>query len=652
MSPQQKIHTPRLLAGAALLFWGWQTGMPLFAAALALAVEAPRLLRLRLEIQPRDYGRFADLCVVLLLGQGLYLYLTPQEDSPLLTLGQWLPLTLAPLALAAALGGSGEVAIPAFFSSLRRRRSLQARRPLRLPALAIFVLAALFAAGCGNTRSPLFYPAAALLAGWWLLGLRPRRFPAWVWGVALLVTVMLGYAGQWGIHNAQEAVRHWVQRDPFKATTAVGQVGEVKMSGRIIFRVRPSWAVHGTLERPLLLREAVYDFFDGHYWHATEAGFDPLDPLPGSGGASWLLRDYAKPPAGGLGEPHSLEIFQFFRWRGALLHMPRGAQRIDDLPGQGLAQNRLGAVRVKRAPGLAAYTVQAVPGAPVDAPPTPVDRVAPPKERALLEAIVARLALDELSAKQKAERIRLYFMNNFTYSVQLERQRPDLSPLTEFLLHSRAGHCEYYAMAAVFLLRQAGIPARYALGHAVHEYDPDEQLFLVRERDAHTWALAWLDGGWQPLDATPPVWLEADAKGAGWLEAISDLQQRLAFSFARWRWLGQDAQTRRILLWTAGPLLVFLLVRLARSLRLRRRGKAAASMEFAKVEARLAKQKGPRAPAEPLEGYLRRTGATELLPALRLYYAARFDPQGLPPEDQRHMRALIDAWLRDRSSDS
>lgn len=641
-------NTPTFLTGATLLFWGWQTGLLLAAVPLALLLEIPRLAGLRLQIQPRDFGRFMDLCIVLLLGQGAYLFLTPQEDAPLLLLGQWLPVTLVPLTLAEALHAERITTIPAMFSTLRRRKTLQHKQPLRFSFAPVYVLAVLFAAGCGNTRSPLFYPVLALLVGWWLYGVRPRRFPVWLWSLLALATLTTGFVGQWSIHQAQEAVRGWVQRDPFKTTTAVGQVGEVKLSGRIILRLRPSQP----LSNPLLLREAAYDFFTGTHWQATNAEFTQLSPQPDSNESSWELLDFAEEgnkPSDTTAKPdwNAFEVFQYFRWRGGLLHLPAGARRITSLPGAGVGQNRFRAVRVRRAPGLCAYTVHTHQDAMLEAPPTAVDQVVLPKQSELLQVIVAQLGLDGLSVQEKMKRIRLYFLKNFKYTLKLERSRPELSPLREFLLHTRAGHCEYFAMAAVFLLRQAGIPARYALGHMVHEYDADQQLYLVRERDAHSWALAYVDGAWLPLDVTPPIWLEADAQGSSWLEAVSDLQQRLAFAFARWRWLGQDAETRRILFWILGPLLLFLLVRLGRSLRLRRGMRAAGSRSFARVEARLARRKGPRAPAETLGDYLRRAGALELLPALRIHYASRFDPQGASQEQLQVMERQIRDWLRE-----
>ena len=65
----------------------------------------------------------------------------------------------------------------------------------------------------------------------------------------------------------------------------------------------------------------------------------------------------------------------------------------------------------------------------------------------------------------------------------------DVTPLSRFLLKTRAGHCEYFATATVLLLRELGIPARYAVGYAVHE--TSRQRLRRALRDAHAWCLVW-----------------------------------------------------------------------------------------------------------------------------------------------------------------
>ena len=48
---------PPLLLGAALLFWGWQTGFLLVALPLAVLIEAARALTWRLELSSTDFHR-------------------------------------------------------------------------------------------------------------------------------------------------------------------------------------------------------------------------------------------------------------------------------------------------------------------------------------------------------------------------------------------------------------------------------------------------------------------------------------------------------------------------------------------------------------------------------------------------------------------
>jgi transglutaminase-like putative cysteine protease len=76
----------------------------------------------------------------------------------------------------------------------------------------------------------------------------------------------------------------------------------------------------------------------------------------------------------------------------------------------------------------------------------------------------------------------------------------------EFLYASRAGFCEHYAGAFVFLMRAAGIPARVVTGYQGGELNPIDGYFTVRQSDAHAWGEVWLPGqGWVRIDPTAAV---------------------------------------------------------------------------------------------------------------------------------------------------
>jgi transglutaminase-like putative cysteine protease len=256
--------------------------------------------------------------------------------------------------------------------------------------------------------------------------------------------------------------------------------------------------------------------------------------------------------------------------------------------------------------------------------------------------------------------VRGLFMGRFKYSRFLQGSAVGVSPLEDFLLRTRAGHCEYFATATVHLLRAAGIPARYAVGYAVHEWSALEQRYVVRASDAHSWALAWVDGAWQEIDTTPPEWM-GDANVSG-LRPLRDLWSWLTFGLSRWRWGERD----QLLTTSVGWLLVPLLALLGWRLYYRRRLSApvpapahavpsvhGADSEFYLVERRLHALAFARAAGEPVSAWLARIEAARipgvavapLAPLLALHYRYRFDPDGLPASDRDVLAASARGWL-------
>ena len=105
------------------------------------------------------------------------------------------------------------------------------------------------------------------------------------------------------------------------------------------------------------------------------------------------------------------------------------------------------------------------------------------------------------SELEKAHAIEAWLKNNIKYSLGTRMGRGD--PVSDFVLNKRAAHCEFFASAAVLMLRCAGVPARYVTGYYAHESDGDNS-YVVRQQDAHAWAECWVGGsGWVTIDATP-----------------------------------------------------------------------------------------------------------------------------------------------------
>jgi hypothetical protein len=201
------------------------------------------------------------------------------------------------------------------------------------------------------------------------------------------------------------------------------------------------------------------------------------------------------------------------------------------------------------------------------------------------------------------------------------------------------------------LLREAGIPARYAVGYSVHEAGMDG--YVVRQRDAHAWCIVWNDKKkiWEDFDTTPGTWfaVESAHSGSPW---ASDAWWWVRFQFSRVRW-GQT-HLRQYILMGLIPVLALLLFQIVRQRR--RRGAIAGAgrailwpgldSEFYEVEKQLEQRGLARKPNESLVDWLERAAAEPgllelqgpLRALLRLHYRYRFDPEGLSDVDREELR--------------
>ncbi|MGH7356836.1 MAG: transglutaminase-like domain-containing protein, partial [Candidatus Rokuibacteriota bacterium] len=528
---------------------------------------------------------------------------------------------------------------------------------LAYPYVALCVLSA----SAANVRTLSFYVGLSALAAWALWPFRSRRYARVWWVAGLLVVVTAGYWGHVGLAEVQRVLERraaaWlldlIQRDtdPYRATTALGEIGVVKLSDRILMRVD----LEPEARPPILLREASYNVFASPSWYAVDAGFARI--LPEADGETWTLRP-------GVAPEGKLTIAAYLRRGRGVLALPNGAARLDHLAVVQLAKSRLGAVRVEEGLGLVTFAANVSRSATPDEAPTPADLTLPPVEAGAIARAAAELGLASKSPEQALTAIRAYFLGRFRYTRYLEGTPVGTTPLEEFLHHARAGHCEYFASATVLLLRAAGIPARYAVGYSVTDWSRLEGRYLVRSRDAHSWALAWVDGAWRDVDTTPPAWVAVERDAGSFWEPVADLWSWVGFLFSRWRWSERQDRLGSYLGWLLVPLIALLVWRLysrrrvtgARRAPVRRADPAATSggdSEFYLVQRRLEALTFARRPAEPLSGWLEAVGAAPppgvsiagLDTLLALHYRYRFDPAGIGREERDALRAGARAWL-------
>ena len=102
------------------------------------------------------------------------------------------------------------------------------------------------------------------------------------------------------------------------------------------------------------------------------------------------------------------------------------------------------------------------------------------------------------------------------YDLDAPVSPPGVDPTVHFVQSGPNGFCVHFASALALMGRELGIPTRLVTGFVAR--DPDTQgVITVRERDAHAWMEAWIDGTWVPFDPTPAR-SEADSVALPWRE--------------------------------------------------------------------------------------------------------------------------------------
>ncbi|MCB9150587.1 MAG: transglutaminase domain-containing protein [Caldilineaceae bacterium] len=93
--------------------------------------------------------------------------------------------------------------------------------------------------------------------------------------------------------------------------------------------------------------------------------------------------------------------------------------------------------------------------------------------------------------------------DNYPYNEEIEAPADDVDPVAYFLFDIKEGYCDYYATAMVMMLRSLGIPARAVSGCAEGTFDEESQVYIITEKDAHTWVEVYFPTyGWIEFEPT------------------------------------------------------------------------------------------------------------------------------------------------------
>ncbi len=637
-----------LILAAALLLWGWQGGHFYVAVPLALVLEAAPFVHRRLELREADFQRIADVTSVLFLAL-VFIGFSDDAVGGIYRILEWMPAVLAPLLIAQRYSTDGGVPLSALFASLRRTGGTVLEHVPRLADLTRpYVIVCLIAASVGPTANDGFMLAAYTLLVAMLAPPRGSRRRLLPWALCVLTALGAGLVTRSALYRLQDRVETWVMRwmqdslvasvSPNQAFTAIGMIGRLKFSDRVRLRVRTDAELTG----PLLLRESTYEEFRHGTWRNADSTMSAIDPY--GDGHRWRLADA---PTRTLRAVVTAPVNN----DPEVIPVPQGAYGLASRDILGLQRHYGSALLVDARPGYLSYEVEFGAELRGEPEPRPGDLAVPETYRSALTRVRSELGALPADEGGRVRAIEGYFQRNFTYSLVQRGRGPWTQPLNEFLLHRRSGHCEYFATATALLLRELGIPARYAVGYSVSEYSPLEGSHVARQRDAHAWVVAHVDGAWRVVDTTPATWRDEEDAESGPLLAITDLRAWLGYRWSRVRASG--AELRAALPWLLPPLIALLLWRLRRTRRIGARRPASmaatipmrgADSEFYALVDRLSRRHAPPRHGETLRAWLRRLSSADpadrerLGALLDLHNRHRFDPRGLSPSERARLR--------------
>jgi transglutaminase-like putative cysteine protease len=314
----------------------------------------------------------------------------------------------------------------------------------------------------------------------------------------------------------------------FSDRVELGQVAKIKKSPRVVMRVR----LDRKPPRYLRWRGIALEEYDGRAWSlgneekrlkAVDQGISRGGEMTDKDGRFWYRY--------GLRPPSSQPILVEQRFVLEPLDTATlfAAQRALSFygPVSDLLQDRLtDALSAKGLKGRTTYAVPSDMSLPseaelrADSPassPQDIRRINARTPRRM-DPRIAQLAHDITrnapTPYDKARAIESYLKGAlFIYTLDLKQTGED--PLADFLFETREGHCEYFATAMVIMLRTLDIPARIVNGFQMGEYNNLNDMYTVRESDAHSWVEAYFPRteSWIEFDPTPSAGINDYSQG-------------------------------------------------------------------------------------------------------------------------------------------
>lgn len=388
------------------------------------------------------------------------------------------------------LGGTALAAVCAPLASFRPTRAAVALVPLGLAAADQSVM---------GTTSPAWVAgvcALGLLLAW-LAAPRDRR-PLRV-GLVVLLACALGAAGT--LSARSDGVPAIGLSGGTRIETLVDLSRDLQRNSSTVALTYTTNAV-----RPLYLRAAVLEDFDGSTWHArTDADAlldEPLEQIQVVSVAVGTITTTVETRGGSAPVPPGTVSVRSTDARAYVAtgenRTPIAASAGVDAVGQELAAIRALVGGTGREPRGRPRGVLEVEGG------------VGPNIQAVVDA--ARGDGADATGGDASDQIEVvrwlvdYFTSGgFVYALDAPGGdgQDNLAVIDDFLAERR-GYCTHYATAFTVLARLLGVPARVAMGYQPEGPVSADGSYEVTMRQLHAWSEVWLDGiGWIGVDVTP-----------------------------------------------------------------------------------------------------------------------------------------------------
>jgi transglutaminase-like putative cysteine protease len=547
---------PLGLTLASLLVWGWQTELLLYAIVMGILLELPYFVKWRIDFSDKDINQLADLSGIVFFIAIVYIFIN-YEFQGIYKILELVPFALIIIMLAQNYGVQNSIKTSALFISVRRLgekadTNILYRINISLP----YVFLCLISASSGHKHDYVFFIISSLIIAWTLSSLRSKHYSLIHWFTPIIAVVALSFLMQQGLKDLQkEAEAFFFQlfeqygfksTDPEKTSTAIGSLGRLKLSDRIVFRIETDEQFSETVN----FHETSYSRYEFGSWKNPKGEFDIIEKTPNK--KEWRLNSELK-------DKETFDVSIYLQDDGSVIPVP---DNINSLSGKGLIQvetNIHGSTRIEASKGWVSYRIGASNKVLMDNKPVADDLEIPQAYANDFKQLAEQLELYSKTPNEVIATIKKYFRENFYYSITQNQRYTRGQYLTKFLFKDKKGHCEYFATATALLLREAGIPARYAIGYSVMEYNTWQEMYLVRARHAHAWTKYYLNGKWHNIDTTPSIWAPMEAADKTFLEPIIDF-----FSWLRYKLTGSgiddDIETTSTdwMLWLLLPLMAYL----------------------------------------------------------------------------------------------